>query len=44
MPKLTSVQKLFFQGVDKSAVDLEMESYAKDLEQQQAQQAQQAAA
>jgi hypothetical protein len=34
--KMSSVQNLFFQGVDKSAVDLEMDVYAKELEASQA--------
>jgi hypothetical protein len=29
---MSSVQNLFFQGVDKSAVDLEMDAYVKELE------------
>ena len=29
---MSTVQNLFFQGVDKSAVDLEMDAYAKELE------------
>ena len=34
--KFNTVQNLFFQGVDQSQLDLEMDNYAKDLEAEQA--------